>query len=267
LHAIRTSVEQGLPATATKPLRAARSGTAIYLQGAVGGLLGPNGFVITGRDGTLYESDVKSWTRTDALGENVAELAFAALDVAEVVPEPKLKFSQLTYRAPVENVIFHVGLINGWFDRQVFGYDEAAQIGPGNLPNLRTGVAVIKLGTIGFVTAPGELFPETFVGFASEQSFGRPVVEEGNPNPPDLGAAPKGPYLRERMGTQFAIPLGLCQDEIGYLVEPYDYKLAETPYIEEAEGDHYEETNSIGPQTVPAFMTALNALFTFEGGR
>jgi hypothetical protein len=270
LHGIRTAFENGLPETATKPARPARDGVAIYLQGAVGGLLGPNGFVITDRFGTQYESDVKSWARTDALGNNIAELGYQALDNAVAIATPRLKFSALKYKAPVENAVFHVGITKGWFDRSVFNYDAARQIGPDNTPNLQSGVAVIKLGDeLGFVTAPGELFPETFVGFASEQSFGKPVIEDGNPNPPDLSKAPQGPYLRERLGVDYAVPLGLCQDEIGYLVEPYDYKLApgSDAYIEEAEGDHYEETNSIGPQTVPALMKALNALFVFEGTR
>ena len=38
---------------------------------------------------------------------------------------------------------------------------------------------------------------------------------------------------------------GLGNDEIGYLVPPYDYVLSESsPYLSEAPGNHYEETNS-----------------------
>ncbi len=268
LHATRVALEDGLPATDTHVARPARGGVAIYLQGAVGGLLGPNGFPITGRDGTVYENAFKTFARTDALGENVAELGFAALDVAEPITGT-LSFSQVSYRARVENAIFHVGINKGWFDRQVFDFNEQDPIGPGNFPHLETGVAVVKIGELAFVTAPGELFPETFVGFSDEHAYGRPMIEEGNPNPPDLGAAPAPPYLRERLGARYALPLGLCQDEIGYLVPTYDFKLAEgaSAYLEEAEGDHYEETNSIGPAAVPAMMQHLDALFAFEAAR
>ena len=272
VHAVRTSFENGLLPTASvppAPARPARAGVALYVQGAVGGLLGPNGFPITGRDGTVYESNIKSWVRTDALGENIAELGYQALENSVLLDDPQLRFSQLLYRAPVENAVFHVGLQQGWFDREVYDYDEAAQVSPANLPHLQTGVAVIKIGDVGIVTAPGEMFPETFVGFASEQSFGRAVISENNVNPPTLSDAPSAPYLRERLGTTYAFPLGLCQDEIGYLVEPYDFKLAAGPdaYVDQAEGDHYEETNSIGPQAVPQLMRALDVLFTFEGTR
>ena len=269
LHAIRVALEDGLPETSTHVAHPARGGVAIYWQGAVGGLLGPNGFAITGRDGTVYENPNKTFARTDALGENVAELGFAALEIAETQTLPALSFSRIRYRARVENAVFHVGINKGWFDREVFDFDETQAIAPGNLPHLESAVAIIKLGGLGIVTAPGELFPETFVGFSDDNAYGRPMIEDGNPNPPDLSVAPAAPYLRERLGTRFAMPLGLCQDETGYLVPSYDFKLAEgaSAYLEEAEGDHYEETNSIGPEAIIALMKNLDALFAFEATR
>jgi hypothetical protein len=268
-HAIRESLEQGLPETGTHPARAGRGGVAVYLQGAVGGIMGPNGFPITGRDGTLHENDVKSFARTDALGENVAELGFEALASAETLTTPRLSFSSIRYRARVENRVFHLGLYEGWFDRATYGYDPALVLSDDNTPQIETGVAVVRIGDLGFVTAPGELFPETFVGFADENAFGRPIVDETNPNPPDLSKAPTGPHLQERLNARYALPLGLCQDEMGYLVPSYDFKLANgsDAYLEEAEGDHYEETNSIGPDAHPLLLKHLDALFSYEAAR
>ncbi len=268
VHAIRKSIEQGLPETSTAPQRAARGGVALYLQGAVGGIMGVNSFPITGRDGTVYPNDQKTFTRTDAYGEVIAEHAFAALDVAEALTTTPLRFSVKSYRAPVENQAFHVGLINGWFDRNVFDFDIGQAIDGDNMPTLETAVALVYLGDLAMVTAPGELFPETFVGFDPTNAHGAELIDVDNPNPPDLSLAPTEPPLRDRLGARFAIPLGLCQDETGYLVEPYDFKLAEHgPYIEEAEGDHYEETNSIGPKAVPLMLQALGDLFVFEASR
>jgi hypothetical protein len=268
-HAIRESLERGLPETSTQPARAGRGGIALYLQGAVGGIMGPNGFPITGRDGTLYENDVKSFARTDALGENVAELGFQALAAAEALTAPRLSFSSIRYRARVDNRVFHLGLYEGWFDRAVYDYDAAQVVSEDNIPHIETGVAVVRIGDLGFLTAPGELFPESFVGFADANAFGRPIVDETNPNPPDLSQAPTGPHLRERLNARYALPLGLCQDEIGYLVPSYDFELAPgtNAYLEEAEGDHYEETNSIGPDAHPLLLKHLDALFTFEASR
>jgi hypothetical protein len=276
VHAIRTSLEQGLPAGVLKndtttvdvPARAGRGGVAVYLQGAVGGLIGPNGFPIYGRDGTLFENDAKTWARTDALGVNLAELGFQALEVAEPVAAPALSFSAISYRAPVENAVFHLGLQKGWFDRAVYDYDENLVVSADNLPHIATGVGVVRIGDIAFATAPGELFPESFVGFADANAFGRPIIDPDNENPPDLTKAPANEELRLRLNARFAMALGLCQDEMGYLVPTYDFKLNEaSPYVDEAPGDHYEETNSIGPEALPLVLRHLDALFTFEATR
>jgi len=230
--------------------------------------MGPNGFEITGRDGTVHPNDLKTFARTDAYGELIAEHAFAALDNAETLASTPLRFSLKSYTAPDENRAFHVGLFNGWFDRGLHDFDEGDAISPENLPNLKTAVAVFYLGDIGFLTAPGELFPETFLGFDPTNSFGVDTIDPENPNPPTLTDAPEGPFLKDLLGARFAIPLGLCQDETGYLVPPYDFKLdANSPYITEAEGDHYEETNSIGPQAVPLMLKNFDILFAFENAR
>jgi hypothetical protein len=267
VHQLRVAIEEGLPETATHPARPARGGTAIYLQGAVGGLMGPNGFEIVGRDGTVYPSDHKTFARTDAYGELIADFAFEALEQGEVLASTPLRFSVKSYQAPVENAAFHVGLFNGWFDRALYDFDENEVIGGANLPTLRTAVAVVYLGDIGMVTAPGELFPETFVGFDPVHAHGLDIIDADNPLPPDLSKAPTSAPLKERLGARFALPLGLCQDETGYLVPSYDFVLGAPAYIDEAPGDHYEETNSIGPKAVPLMLENLEVLFTFEAGR
>jgi hypothetical protein len=56
--------------------------------------------------------------------------------------------------------------------------------------------------------------------------------------------------------------LGLGNDEIGYLLPSYNFTLHSTvPYLNEAEGDHYEETNSIGPSAVPILLEGAAVLF------
>jgi hypothetical protein len=38
------------------------------------------------------------------------------------------------------------------------------------------------------------------------------------------------------------------------------------PFAEEADGDHYEETNSLGPSTVPTLLEAAQKLMGWEPG-
>ena len=71
-------------------------------------------------------------------------------------------------------------------------------------------------------------------------------------NAPDLATAPRPPYLRDLMlmnpGVRYAFVGGLGEDFLGYIVPSYNYVLHPAlPYLAEASGDHYEETNSIGP--------------------
>jgi len=77
---------------------------------------------------------------------------------------------------------------------------------------------------------------------------GVPLIEADNPNPPDVANAPKGPYIKDRMSSTYRWIIGLGNDELGYIIPAYNFQLgAPQPWIDEAEGDHYEETNSLGP--------------------
>jgi hypothetical protein len=58
--------------------------------------------------------------------------------------------------------------------------------------------------------------------------------------------------------------VGLCNDELGYIIPENDFYLnKETPYINAAtdklERRHYEETNSVGPKIA---ITLLNTFDT-----
>jgi len=43
-------------------------------------------------------------------------------------------------------------------------------------------------------------------------------------------------------------------------VPAFDYELGPSPYTSEAPGDHYEETNSIGPEGWPRLESKMRAL-------
>ena len=258
-HSFRQALENGLPVTQNYAEEPGFGGVTIYQQGTVGGLMGPNGFLITGRDGTTYENSFKTWARADAFGENLAQVAFDALKSPTVVTEPQLFFASKEIKVPVENLIFHLGLLNGWFDRAVYDYDPDGFLEDGNFPHLLTEVALIRLGPLVWITAPGELFPETFVGFESDYSFGLDPVDDDNPNPPDLANAPQSSPYSDRLDSAYGMVFGLGQDEIGYLVPTYDYQLhPSSPWIDEADGDHYEETNSVGEEALPLVKAALD---------
>ncbi|MDX6767998.1 MAG: hypothetical protein SF051_00585, partial [Elusimicrobiota bacterium] len=136
------------------------------------------------------------------------------------------------------------------------------RLGPGDQPFVESEVSLVDAGPARLLGLPAEMFPETVLGgYDGRFAFGRPVVTPGNPNPPDLAAAPAGPYLRERVKAAAPMLVGLANDELGYVLPAYDFKanpsLSMTP---KPAGHHYEETNSIGPSATPILTEAADRL-------
>ncbi len=270
VHYVRKGIEEGLPAEGDAPAVPGRGGIAIYLQGPVGGLLTPLGSIgARTRDG-IPRDDKRDYEKARAVGERLAEKALALLAEAEEVADPELSFSSEPLLLPMENVFFQVVFGLGVFDRAAYEADGSPWNGEPivpeeHFPYVRSEVFAMRLGPARFLSVPGELFSELAVGF--DETWTPPGVDRidpNNPNPPDLSKAPDDPY-RPRMGGRYTFVLGLGNDEIGYLVPPYDFVLDEqSPYYEEAAGDHYEETNSLGPQTVPVMEEALFRLMDWE---
>ncbi len=262
-HAIRTIVEQG-STTPSRP-RDGRGGVAVFLQGAVGGLMTPLGVTVTDWEGVDHEGN--TFEKSDALGEVIGGLALDALESGDTVTDARVSVGVMDVVLDVENIGFQALFLMGVFEREIFGYDTTLPLSETNLPKVRTELNVITIGPLRLLTVPGELTPELAIGGYDGSRVNSALVEfieSGNPNPPDVSTAPSGPFLKEQMGGSYNWILGLGNDEVGYLVPSYDYKLHDrTPYLSEPEGDHYEETNSIGPSAVPTLLEAADVLLTY----
>ena len=67
------------------------------------------------------------------------------------------------------------------------------------------------------------------------------------------------------MGAEKNWIIGLGNDELGYIIPEYNFILDDrVPYLIEASGDHYEETNSLGPRTAPMMMEWADRLLTWN---
>lgn len=271
LHHIRETIETGAPESMAGPAVEGLGGVAVYVQGAVGGQIGPIGVQAVAADGTIVTGG--GFPRAEAAGVNVGRLGLLAMsdaELAEDVADPALHVRTGTMFVRIENVLFHVAGLVGVFDRQFMGYDESKPIGEGNMPFVQSRVSYLQLGPVAAITAPGELHPELFVGgYDGSESWGMPMTSDGNVNPPDVGQAPAGPYVRdlvlENPGVRYPLVFGLGEDMLGYIVPAWNYELADgSPYLEEAPGDHYEETNSVGPDTEAHIVGAMRALVTWR---
>ncbi|MCK6503341.1 hypothetical protein L6R53_08080 [Myxococcota bacterium] len=259
-HYLRTYVEQGVGG------RAGLGGTCVFLNGTVGGLMTPLGITVTDLDGVDWSGD--TFEKADALGRVLADLALQAVEAASPQVEPALSLRSTELFIPVENYAFQALFLIGLFERALYNYDPEADLDEDNQPEILTGIDVLRVGGIGMLTVPGELAPEVAIGGydgSKVHTTEDTLIDPENENPPDLSAAPPGPYLKERLLTPFPWIIGLGNDEIGYLVPAYDYQLSESvPYLEEAPGHHYEETNSIGPAATPLIEERAALLLSWE---
>ena len=244
-------------------------GVCVYISGALGGMMSPLRIEVT--DGTGQTYSEASFEKSDALGNVMAELVLDSLESATPADSTDLALRARTFLLPIDNVAFQAAFLLDMFSRPVYGVDTAdMQFDDENIPQLLTEVDLFDLGPIRMLSVPGELLPELAIGGydASEgQPFTplEPLIDEGNPNPPDLSAAPEGPYLFDRMGGTYNWIIGLGNDEVGYIIPPYNYQLHEsTPYLQEPDGDHYEETNSLGPETAPLIEAAVIELLEWS---
>jgi hypothetical protein len=263
-HSLRETVEQGAAEGPAGPLDGV-GGVAIYFQGACGGLQTPLRINVIDLDGTLY--DHSGIPKAYATGRVTGYHALQAMATDEAAVEPTLSFRSRDFFVPVENRIFQLAMNLNLFDRPGYHYYEDEIIDEGNQPDLLTEVSVLQIGDVSITTIPGEITPELAIGGYDGAHTGpnKPIIDEGNSNPPDLSLAPAGPYINDRLPGQHKLLLGLGNDEIGYIVPDYNYQLdPDDPWFDEAPGDHYEETNSVGPRVRELVETTLVALIEWE---
>ena len=174
--------------------------------------------------------------------------ALDALADAQVETDPSLFLRAATLYLPIENYAFQAMFLMGVFERQAYNYDPDANLDQFNVPELKTEMDWLGVGPIQILSVPGELLPELAVGGydGSHTNIGNyedPIFDPEQANPPNLAAAPEGPYLKDRMGGTHNWILGLGNDELGYIIPEYNFVLdGAVAYLREAEGDHYEET-------------------------
>ena len=264
VHYFRQAMEKAVPGQGGKAALPALGGTAIWFPGAVGCLMTPLGVKVTDRAGKEHTSS--DWAKSEALGVNLAVKAREALAKGEKIKAPTVSAWAKVIKLPVDNIMFQTVMGLKIFDRPTFDYNPNLPIDKTNKPHVQTEIAVVRLGPVTFFSLPGEAAPEILVGgFDGSRSLGAKLIDPNNKNPPKVAKAPKGPYLKARMPGKYKFFIGLGNDEIGYIVPAYNFVLGSPPYLNEAPGDHYTETNSLGPQTEPLLLKYYGDLLKHVG--
>lgn len=243
-------------------------GECVFLPGAIGGLMTPD---TRGRE-NFYESY--------RIGAALAEMALqAAKAPAAAARAGAVRARAKTVLVQVENpryLAFLPALTFGHdlFDARGRRLPRRARwtlalrhiltrgLKPGLRPWVESEVSVLDLGPARLLGIPGEIFPELVIGGYDGRYTGRwPLITEGNPDPPDLSKAPKGPYLRDQIRAPVPLVAGLANDALGYILPEYDFKRRDNlTLLPRLPGHHYEETNSIGAGATQVLTEAARDL-------
>lgn len=233
-HYIRESMEKGVTHNG-EVIQEGLGGISVFFNGAVGGLMTPHPslpFNDPVRDTVFSEP---SYEKTRTLGEQIALLAFEALKTADTMQQvPPIALQAKSLILPLHNKIFRLASAIGLLQR-----------GMPKLFTTRTEIAAFRIGPAGFLSIPGEIYPEILYG--------------GIESPPgqDIETAPvEVPPLQELMNQQFKFFLGLSNDEIGYIIPKSEWDEKE-PWLYLDESDTYGEENSLGPETAPLIYQGL----------
>lgn len=240
LGAKTTVVSADFPAYMEKEISAQTGGAnVVFINGAVGGLI-----TCEKIDEILHDSEFDCTAYTKEYGKDVADLVMSITNEKELAPLVNIK-SQ-TVSVVCDNTALLLARFIGVLNNDVLrsGFNEVSII---------TEVSYMELGSkqIGVYMIPGELCPELESGnFLSADEAANGVEADYK-------------VLSEMTDCEHSFVLGLCNDEIGYIIPDNDFMLHEwLPYFnipyDENGRKHYEETNSVGPDTARTLLEAMN---------
>lgn len=247
-----TLVTADFPAAAIAALEAKLNAPVAYFSGAVGGLMtGPRDRIKNQEGAFLNEGD---FAYSEGYGREVAALACQALEKAEPLALAPLDFSARPIALPLANPVYRLGRSLGVLTREGFTWTgDPNQLGApietrvfvGPLA-LETEVAYVRMGDLHIAAIPGELYPELVYGHFQEPA-------EPNADTPD--APLESPVAKTLPGPKFLI-LGLANDEVGYIIPRRQWDDM-PPFAYGRTSKQYGEVNSVGPETAPILMKAL----------
>ena len=224
------------PGYMSKLIKDQSNDNTIYFNGAIGGLIMTK---------TFDENDIVN--NMKLTGEILANYALSIEE--KEVEKGALKQIKIKYDIELDNTIFKyygfLGILKTKCYKNIFTGKYY----------MKSETSVLQISNLTFVLIPGEIFPELVYG-------GSRINEESNKeNPPTILE------LANNYGIDKLIIIGLCNDEIGYIVPPSDFLINEKyPYIQDrpdSSGEnHYEETNSVGIDSSYALYKALEKAFS-----
>jgi len=215
-------------------------GQAIYVQGAIGGLMTAMGCetfdpwinkTFTPQDRTFEKARAQGYRLANKI------LDHCESDNWQTIAKPAVTLRAKTFQFKLQNKMFALGGIVGLFDR---GFKR--------LRYVRSEVNLLSIGPAWFITMPGEVNPEIING-GIETPAGR-----------DFEITPvEVPPVRELMKGAINFAIGLANDEVGYIM-PKTHWDVKPPFTYSKNKAMYGEINSLGPDAGPVFYGQIKSL-------
>jgi len=216
-------------------------GTAVFVNGAVGGMQSPLGSTIKDEKGRVLPE--KTFEKAEFLGKRVAFLASEAVRKAPVAAIDSILFRERTIEIPMTNPGFNLAAKAGIFRGRKEPTAGGATVTPvGYVRFARGADAQLEIALV-----PGEVYPELSVG-GVERYAGA-----------DFPEAPVEPAIKPQMKAPFRMLFGLANDEIGYIIPRAEWD-EKAPYLQNAAKKWYGEVNSVGPDAAPLIIKAFQSL-------
>lgn len=185
-----------------------QGGLGLFASADIGGMMTP--------DVTRSE---RSFDTVQRMGQDVADVALAALAQGERVNPSSFYFRRCDVRIPLHNPLFKFALATGVLPR--LSRDEQGRV--------LTQVSLFDLGPARLITAPGELLP-------------RP-----------------GLVLRKMLGVPYRFLIGLADDELGYLIPSDEFSYPPNPFKPGAHYEETMSASKYAlPLLMEAWATLLN---------
>lgn len=243
LGARTTVVSADFPSYMEKEMDEQTGGAnVVFINGAIGGLITCEKLDDVLRNFELGLEYVKEF------GKDVGEVVMSINNETELAPVINIKSKSVSVVCDNTALLLVriLGVLNN--DIEKTGTTEISIISE---------VSYMVLGNkqIGVYMIPGELCPEL------ESGNFLPASEAANGTQADYKV------LSEMSDCEHNFVLGLCNDEIGYIIPENDFMLHEwLPYfnttVDENGRKHYEETNSVGPETASTILEAMDELIS-----
>lgn len=238
-------------------------GITVFTVGAVGGMMSSLGADVptkTGKNPTWAKKGTFEFAK--ALGRIIADATKLSLKNSRHRKIDILKILSREVKLPVENKFYYLASSMGVFEIK---FEELPQDEQG-MSLISSNIYYVKLGEVEIITVPGEILPELIDGIPDNPIFFSPRPNKYFPQhqvndklkthiEPFI---PEEKSIRQIMKGKYKIIMGLADNMIGYIIPKNDFNLDASPLG--YQGDHYEETNSLGPETAPILIKATEDL-------